>query len=166
MIIKFKNNYPNINNSCFIAENCTIIGDVEIDEKSSIFFNAVLRGDVEKINIGKYTNIQDNCTIHADKNFSVIIKDEVTIGHNCIIHGCTIENNCLIGMGSIILNGAHIGENSIIGAGSLVTQNSIIPPNSLCFGSPAKVIRNLTNDEIKSIKESAKHYYEIAKMYK
>ncbi|QCX34247.1 gamma carbonic anhydrase family protein [Caloramator sp. E03] len=166
MIIKFKDDYPKIHSSCFIAENSTIIGKVKIDEGSSIFFNVVLRGDVEEIAIGKYTNIQDNCTVHTDINYPAKIGDEVTVGHNCIIHGCNIGNNCIIGMGSIILNGAEIGENCIIGAGSLVTQNYKIPPNTLCFGSPAKIIRELTKDEIYQIKKYAMHYVETAKIYK
>lgn len=166
MIYRFKEYTPEIDESCFIADNSSVIGNVSIDEDSSVWFGAVVRGDTNEITIGKSTNIQDNCTIHSDGDFPVKLGDGITIGHNCIIHGCSIKNNCLIGMGSIILNGAEIGENSIIGAGSLVTQNTRIPSGTLCFGSPAKVVRKLTEEEVNSIIESAKHYAELSKIDK
>lgn len=166
MIYKFKEYAPKIAEKCFVAVNSSVVGNVMIAKDSSIWFGAVVRGDTNQIIIGESTNIQDNCTIHSDGNFPVKLGDGITVGHNCIIHGCSIKNNCLIGMGSIILNGAEIGESSIIGAGSLITQNTKIPSGTLCFGSPVKVVRKLTEEEIDSIKESAKHYVELSKFYK
>lgn len=166
MIYKFKEYTPKIDESCFMADNSSVIGDVSIDEDSSVWFGAVVRADTNEITIGKSTNIQDNCTIHSDGDFPVKLGDGITIGHNCIIHGCSIKDNCLIGMGSTILNGAEIGENCMIGAGSLVTQNVKIPSGTLCLGSPAKVVRKLTDEEINSIMESAKHYTGLSKVYK
>lgn len=165
MIYSYEGIIPKIDEDCFIAQNSSLIGNVEMKKGSSLWFGAVVRGDSDKIIIGKNTNIQDNCTLHSDKGIPTIIGDNVTVGHNCVVHGCTINNNCIIGMGSIILNGAEIGENCIIGAGSLITQNTKIPSNSLCFGAPVRVIRELTEDEIKSIKESAKHYVEYSRKY-
>ncbi|SEF87525.1 Carbonic anhydrase or acetyltransferase, isoleucine patch superfamily [Caloramator fervidus] len=164
---KYLNFLPKIHETVFIAEGAHIIGDVEIGEESNVWFNAVIRGDVNSIKIGKGTNIQDNTTIHASTGQSpTIIGDYVTIGHNCIIHGCKIGDYSLIGMGSIILDNAEIGEYTIIGAGSLVTQNKKIPPRVLCMGSPAKIIRELTDEEIEYLKNSAKHYIELSKNYR
>ena len=134
----------NIDKSVFIAEGAKVIGKVTIKENSSVWFNAVIRGDSSTIEIGKNSNVQDNAVIHTSKNSKVVIKDNVTIGHGAIIHGCTIGNNVLIGMGAIILDNARIEDNCIIGAGSLITQNKIIPEGSLVFGNPSKVIRNIS----------------------
>lgn len=157
---------PVIHESCFIAENAAIIGDVIIGENSNIWYSAVIRSEDQPTVIGKNTNIQENSTIHIDHEFATTIGDDVTIGHNCIIHGCTVGNNVLVGMGSTILNGAEIGENTIIGAGSLVTQNKKIPSGVLCMGVPAKVVRELTEEEIESIKISAKHYVHLGEIHK
>ena len=121
---------------------------------------------MDYLKVGKNTNIQDNSTVHNDYNTPTNIGDNVTIGHNSIIHGCTIKNNVLIGMGSIILNNAEIGENTIIGAGSLVTQNKKIPSGVLCVGSPAKVVRELTKEEIEHIKQSAENYVQMGREHK
>ncbi len=166
MIKELRNKKLNINKSAFIAENAMVVGEVTIGENSSIWYSAVVRGDLEKIVIGDNTNIQENSTVHNDEGFPISIGNNVTVGHNCVIHGCTINNNSLIGMGSIILNGAKIGENTIIGAGSLVTKNKEIPSGVLCMGSPAKVIRELTEEEIKSLKESADHYRKLSDIHK
>lgn len=167
MIINFKGKEPHISESCFIAENAQVIGDLTLGEDSSIWFGAVVRADVNKIFIGKGTNIQDNSTIHVYRSGPVAeIGNNVTIGHNVTLHGCKIHDNCLIGMGSIILDGAEIGENTIIGAGSLVTQNKKIPSGVLCMGSPAKVIRNLTKSEIEANMDNAIHYVHLSKEYK
>ena len=147
---------PNIHKSCFVAENAAVVGDVVIGENTSIWYGVCIRSDMDKTIIGKNTNIQENSTLHNDFGIPTIVGDEVTIGHNCVIHG----------MGSVILNGAEIGENTIIGAGSLVTQNKKIPSGVLCMGSPAKVVRELTEEEIRSIKESSVHYIEMANMHK
>lgn len=165
MIINFEEKAPNIHETVYVANNATIIGNVTIGKNSSVWFNAVLRGDSSNIIIGENSNIQDNCVIHMDEEDEVRIGDNVTIGHGAIIHGCVIEDNCLIGMGAIILNGAVIKRNSIIGAGALVTQNKVIPENSLIMGSPAKVKRQLTYQEILSNRESADYYVSLSKKY-
>ncbi|WAM35694.1 gamma carbonic anhydrase family protein [Caldicellulosiruptor acetigenus] len=166
MIVTYKGKTPKIAPSAFVAENAVIIGDVEIGENSSVWFGCVLRCEENRIIIGKNTNIQDLTTIHTDHCCSVIIGDNVTVGHNVVLHGCEIGNNVLIGMGSIIMNGSKIGDNSLIGAGSLITQNTVIPPNTLVFGRPAKVIRELTPEEIEKIAISAKEYIELSNEYK
>ncbi|BCS81870.1 gamma carbonic anhydrase family protein [Anaerocellum diazotrophicum] len=166
MIITYKGKTPKIASSAFVAENAVIIGDVEIGENSSVWFGCVLRCEENRIIIGKNTNIQDLTTIHTDHCCSVIIGDNVTVGHNVVLHGCEIGNNVLIGMGTIIMNGSIIGDNCLIGAGSLITQNMVIPPNTLVFGRPAKVIRELTPEEIEKIAISAKEYIELSNEYK
>ncbi|ADQ40124.1 transferase hexapeptide repeat containing protein [Caldicellulosiruptor acetigenus I77R1B] len=166
MIVTYKGKIPKIAPSAFVAENAVIIGDVEIGENSSVWFGCVLRCEENRIIIGKNTNIQDLTTIHTDHCCSVIIGDNVTVGHNVVLHGCEIGNNVLIGMGSIIMNGSKIGDNCLIGAGSLITQNTVIPPNTLVFGRPAKVIRELTPEEIEKIAISAKEYIELSNEYK
>lgn len=149
----------------FIAKSADVLGKVRIGDYSSIWYQAVLRGDMDSITIGERSNVQDGSVVHvAPGGCCVKIGDGVTIGHNCTIHGCTIENNVLVGMGSTVLNGAVIGENTIIGAGSLVTQNKVIPPNSLVMGSPAKVIRPLTDAEIESIRANAREYMECMRL--
>lgn len=165
MIHQFQGKIPHVLNNSFIASSADIIGNVFIGEHSSIWFGAVLRGDEDSLQIGNYSNIQDNSTVHNDEGFPVVIGDYVTIGHNSIIHGCKISNNTLIGMGSTILNGAEIEEYTIIGAGSLVTMGKKIPSGVLCMGVPAKVIRDLTIEEKESIKKSAQHYVELSMKY-
>ena len=155
-----------IDESVFVADGAKIIGDVEIGKGSSVWFNAVIRADSNKVKIGENSNVQDNAVIHTSEGFGVQIGDNVTIGHGAIVHGCTVENNVMIGMGAIVLNGAVIGENSIIGAGTLVTQGKIIPAGSLAFGNPVKVVRELTDDEIKSITDNANSYVKEANEYK
>lgn len=148
----------NLHETARIAKGAIVYGDVTLGEKSSIWYNAVVRGDQSTIEIGKYSNIQDNCTVHVDSNHPVKIGDYVTIGHGAIIHGCTIGNNCLIGMGAIILNDAVIEDNCIIGAGSLVTQGKVIPEGSMVLGSPGKVIRPIAEEEREHLLENAMHY--------
>lgn len=155
-----------IDKSVFIAEGAKVVGDVSILEGSSVWFNAVIRGDSNLIKIGKNTNIQDNAVIHTSKNTCVEIKDNVTIGHGAIIHGCKIGSNVLIGMGAIILDHAVIEDNCIIGAGTLITQNKVVPKGSLVYGNPMKIARSITEEEIKSIKDNALAYVEEAKEYK
>ena len=152
----------NIDSNVFIAPGAQIIGDVNIKSGSSIWYNAVLRGDEGAICIGSNTNIQDLVMVHVSKNTSTVIGNNVTVGHGAIIHGCTIEDNVLIGMGSIILDRAQIGKNSIVGAGSLVTQGKYFPEGSLILGSPAKVKRPLTEEEIENVQSSAKNYAALA----
>jgi len=165
MIKKFNGISPEIDESAFIAETAVVIGKVKINSDSNIWFNAVLRGDVNGIVIGKNTNIQDLTMVHVDRDFPTTIGDNVTIGHSAIIHGSTIGNNCLIGMGAIILDGAIIKENVIIGAGALIPQGKTIEKNSLVLGSPGKIIRELTDEEIEMLKESTLRYVELSKKY-
>ena len=165
MIHQFEGQLPKVHKYSFIAGSADVIGNVIIGEYSNIWFGAVLRGDEDSLSVGDYTNIQDNSTVHNDKDFPVVIGDYVTIGHNSVIHGCKISNNSLIGMGSTILNGAEIGEYTIIGAGSLVTKGKKIPSGVLCMGVPAKVVRELTVEEKESIKKSAQHYVELSMKY-
>lgn len=165
LIMKFKEYNPDIKNGCFIADNAYVIGQVKICEDANIWFGAVLRSDTNSIYVGKSSNIQDNCTVHVDTDSSVHIGNYVTIGHNSVIHGCTIGDCTLIGMGSIIMNGATIGSETIIGAGSLVTENKNIPSGVLCMGSPAKVVRKLTEEEKKGLKRTAESYVKESKEY-
>jgi len=145
----YKNNRPDIHPTVFIAPTAQIIGNIKIGKQSSIWFQTVIRGDLDKIRIGERTNIQDLCMCHADENIPLKIGDGVTIGHRAVIHGCTIEDECLIGMGSIVMNQAVIGKGSIIAAGTVVLEKTIIPPYSLVTGSPGKVKKTYENrDEI------------------
>jgi len=139
-----------------------IDGEVNISEKSSIWFNAVLRGDIEPINIGKCSNIQDNCVLHSSKGYPLNIGNLVSVGHAAVLHGCKIEDNCLIGMNATVLNGAVIRKNSIVGAGAVVTEGREFPENSLIIGVPAKSVKTLNNDEIESITDNANRYVKMA----
>ncbi|HYF82738.1 MAG TPA: gamma carbonic anhydrase family protein [Clostridia bacterium] len=165
MVVLYKHYKPETEKSAFIAESSTLIGRCFIGEDCSIWFNAVLRADVNEIRIGRGTNIQDGCVVHCDRDFKVSIGEDVTVGHNAIIHGCTIGSNCIIGMGSTVLDGAVIGDNVIVGANSLITSGKIIPSGVLVMGSPAKVVRELTLDEIEGIRHSVKGYVTLSKEY-
>lgn len=166
MIVNLENKKPKIAKDVFVADNARVIGNVEIGEKSSVWFGAVVRGDDNTIKIGERTNIQDLCMVHIDHNHDTIIGDDVTVGHRAIIHGAHIGNRCLIGMGAIIMNGAKIGDDCIVGAGALVTEDQIIPPKTLVIGFPAKPKRELTENEIKMILKSAHGYAKRAEFYK
>ena len=147
-----------IDETAFVAEGARIIGDVSLKKDSSVWFNAVLRGDEEQIIIGEGSNIQDNCVVHCGPNGPTIVGKGVTVGHLALLHGCRIGDNTLIGMGSIVMNGAVIGNNCIIGAGSLITFGTVIPDNSMAFGRPAKVVRTVTPEEIASNRNDAAVY--------
>ena len=156
----YKNTRPQIHESVFIAPTAQIIGDVHIGKGSSVWFQTVIRSDLDRISIGERTNIQDQCTFHADENIPLKIGNGVTVGHNCVVHGCTIEDNCLIGMGAIVMNRAVIGTGSLIAAGALVLEKTIIPPYSLVTGSPGKVKKTYENRaEIERILKRASDYY-------
>jgi carbonic anhydrase/acetyltransferase-like protein (isoleucine patch superfamily) len=157
---------PAIHPTAFVAESADLFGDITIGQQVGIWYKTVARGDVNRIVIGNYTNIQDCSIIHSHTSFPVIVGDYVTVGHGVILHGCTIGNNCLIGMGSIILDGVTIGDNVIIGAGSLVTEGKKIPSGSLVFGSPAKVVRQLTEADYELIRKTAEDYMRLAGHYK
>lgn len=150
---------------CFVAESAQVIGHVILGEETGIWFGAVLRGDNEPIEVGAGSNIQENCVLHTDMGFPLVIGKGCTIGHTAILHGCTIGDNSLVGMGATVLNGAKIGRNCLIGAGALVTEGKEIPDNSLVVGSPAKVIRQLGDDAVTMLEWSAKHYVENAKRF-
>ena len=156
----------NIDSSVFIAEGARIVGDVTIGKDSSVWFNAVLRGDEDRIVVGEGSNIQDNCVIHCGQGYSTIVGNGVTVGHLALLHGCTIGDNTLIGMHSTIMNGAVIGKNCVIGAGSLVTTGTVIPDNSLAFGRPAKIVRSVTEKEIESNRYDADFYMKEAAEYR
>lgn len=163
MIRELKDKKPNIDKDSFVAQTAVVIGDVTIGEGSSIWYNAVLRGDLAPIKVGKFTNIQDNATVHNETGIPAILGDYTVVGHNALIHGCIVGDNCLIGMGAIVLNGAVIGDNCIIGAGALVTQGKIIPPNSMVIGSPAKVVRQVTEEELQKVRNNALRYNNLWK---
>ena len=166
MIKSFQNIHPKIHETAFVTEDAIIIGDVEIGEQSSVWYGSILRGDVNFIRIGKRTNIQDGTIIHVSrKTHSTILEDEVTVGHRVTLHGCYIETGCLIGIGAIILDGARIGKNSLVAAGSLVTPNTQIPEKSLVMGSPAKVKRQLSDEEVQDIQRFWRNYVELSKIY-
>jgi gamma-carbonic anhydrase len=166
MILKYNEKVPTLGKQVFVAENAVIIGDVSIGDFSSIWFNTVVRGDVNYIKIGSNSNIQDNSVLHVKKDtFPLTIGDDVTIGHRVVAHGCTIENKTLIGIGSIILDGAVIKELSIVGAGSLVPPGYIVPTGKLVLGTPCKVVRNLTDKETASIDELSANYVIYSKSY-
>jgi carbonic anhydrase/acetyltransferase-like protein (isoleucine patch superfamily) len=159
-----KNFNPEIHSSVFVAPTAQIIGDVNIEEQSSIWFGAVLRADFDKISIGQRTNIQDLCVCHADENIPLKVGNDVTIGHRCIIHGCTIEDNCLIGMGSIVMNQAVVGKSSVVAAGTVVLEKTIIPPYSLVAGAPGKIKKTYKNSEEikKNIRLMSEYYIQNA----
>jgi len=165
MILGYGGLWPDVAASAFVAPNATVIGDVRVGAEASIWFGAVLRGDRDRIEIGASTNVQDNVTVHLDPGHPAVIGDGVTIGHAAIVHGCTIEANCLIGMGATILTGARIGRDSIVGAHALVTERKEFPPGSLIVGVPARAVRTLTEAEIEGIRASAAGYVAHARTF-
>ncbi len=150
------------NDNVVILKGAVVDGKVNLQKKSSVWFNAVLRGDIEPINIGKCSNIQDNCVLHSSKGYPLNIGKMVSVGHAAVLHGCKVEDNCIIGMNATVLNGAIIKKNSIVAAGAVVTENREFPEESLIMGIPAKPIRKLKKDEIKAIKDNAIKYVEMA----
>lgn len=159
-VYAYKDHKPCIDASVFIAPNAQIIGNVQMDENTSAWFGAVIRGDADAIKIGKNTNIQDLSVCHVDKDVPLTIGQNVTVGHRCIVHGCTIEDDCLIGMGAVVLNHAHIGKGSIIAAGTVILENTIIPPYSLVAGTPGKIKRSIEGaDETRQALSSMARIY-------
>src|SRR5947207_9053176 len=162
----FQKSSPRLGARVFVADNATVIGDVVLGDDASVWFGAVIRGDVHYIRIGARTNIQDNCTLHVDSGTHPLnIADDVTMGHGVIAHGCTIERGALIGMGSRVLDGAVVGEQALVGAGALVAEGMRVPPRTLVVGVPARVKRELTPDELARLEESWKHYVELKDHY-
>jgi carbonic anhydrase/acetyltransferase-like protein (isoleucine patch superfamily) len=166
MIKSFQNITPKIHESAFIAEDAVIIGDVEIGAEASVWYGSIIRGDVNFIRIGARTNIQDACVIHVSREtHSTVLEEEITVGHRVTLHGCYVETGCLIGIGAIILDGARIGRNSLVAAGSLVTPGTQIPERSLVMGSPARVKRQLADEEVKDLKKFWQNYVLLSQMY-
>lgn len=166
MLLAFNSSYPRLGRDVFIAESAQVIGDVEIGDESSIWFGAVVRGDVNYIRIGKRTNIQDCSVLHVTSGqWPLIIGDNVTAGHRVVLHGCTIGDNVLVGIGAIVLDGAVVGSTSIIGAGSVVAPSSSVPSGTLVMGVPARVKRELKPEEIELIARSASNYVKYSKSY-
>ena len=151
--------------STWIAPDAVVFGDVRFGEDCSVYYHCVVRTEEGKIVFGEKTNLQDNCIVHNEKEYPVIIGDRVTVGHGCILHGCQVGDDSLIGMGSILLNGAKIGKNCLIGAGSLVSGNAVIPDGSVAYGRPARVIRPIREDEIKMIADEAEYYLKIKPLH-
>jgi gamma-carbonic anhydrase len=166
MIRTFQGIKPTVPQSCFIEDTAVVLGDVVMGENCSVWFNAVIRGDVNYIRIGNQTNVQDLCMLHVTHDaHPLIIGNDVTIGHSVVLHGCTIKNRVLVGMGAIIMDGAVIGEDSVVGAGALVVEGTVVPPKSVILGSPARVRRPATDKELAWIKESAENYVKYSRQY-
>ena len=156
-----------LTNNYWIADTARLVGDIYLEETVSVWFGAIIRGDNEPISIGSGTNIQENCILHTDNNYPLKVGSNCTIGHGAILHGCTIEDNCIIGMGAIVMNGAQIGKNCIVGARGLVTEEKkFLEKNKLILGIPAKVIRDLTSDELQTINESATSYQSKMRLFR
>ncbi|MCP4050119.1 MAG: gamma carbonic anhydrase family protein [bacterium] len=155
---------PEINKKTFIAKGTQITGDVRTEADASIWYNCVLRADISKISVGKRTNIQDGSVVHVDYDLPCIIGNDVTIGHNCILHSCIIEDGCLIGMGAILLNGAHIKKGAVIGAGAIVKENTIVEKNMLAVGVPAKTVKEIQDSYNKNL-DHAKKYVTLSKKH-
>jgi carbonic anhydrase/acetyltransferase-like protein (isoleucine patch superfamily) len=156
---------PDVSRALFVAKNATVIGDVTLGPQSSVFYGAVLRGDIARIFVGEGSNVQDNAVVHLADDLDAVIGAWCTIGHAAIIHACTIEDECLIGMGATVLDGARVGARSIVGAGAVVTQRTIIPPGSMVLGTPAKVVRRLTAEEQGNLKGWAEKYLAVARAH-
>ncbi len=166
MIYPYKDKFPQIDPSVFIADYTTISGDVTIGAESSVWFNTVIRGDVSPTVIGNKVNIQDLCMLHQSPSKTLLLEDEVTIGHQVTLHSCTIRKGALVGMGSVILDGAEVGEGAFVGAGSLVPPGKVIPPGMLALGRPAKVVRELREDDKIDMERIVREYAEKGAYYK
>ena len=157
---------PAIHDSAWVADSAAVMGNVTLSEDSSVWFGVVIRGDTETITVGKGTNIQDNSVLHADHGMPLVIGENVTVGHQVMLHGCTIGDGSLIGIQAVVLNGAKIGKHCLVGAGALVTEGKEFPDGCMILGSPAKALRQLTEAQIEGLKMSAQHYIDNARRYK
>ena len=157
---------PSIHGSAWVADSAQVMGQVTLAENSSVWFGVVARGDVESISVGKGSNIQDNSVLHADERSPLLIGENVTVGHQVMLHGCTIGDGSLIGIQAVVLNGAKIGKNCLVGAGSLITEGKEFPDGCMILGSPAKAVRQLSPEQIEGLKMSAQHYMKNARRYK
>ncbi|EZH68086.1 transferase [Bacillaceae bacterium JMAK1] len=165
-VYPYKDNHPTIDSTVFLAEGAIVTGDVVIGAESTVWYHTVIRGDVDRTIIGKRVNIQDQSMIHQSPGNPVIIEDDVSVGHQAMLHGCTIKKNALIGMKATVLDGAEIGEEAFIGAGALVTPGTKIPPRTLALGSPARVVRELTDEDKRELSRIRDEYVERGKIYK
>ncbi|TPG73104.1 gamma carbonic anhydrase family protein [Brevibacillus laterosporus] len=166
LLLPFEGKEPQIHPSVFIAKGAVVTGDVTIGEETSIWYNSVIRGDVSPTVIGKRVSVQDNSTLHQSPLCALIIEDDVTIGHNAVLHSCTVRQGALIGMGSIVLDGAEIGEDAMVAAGALVPPGMKVPPRTLVVGSPAKVKRELNEEDFKDLRRVRQSYVDKGKMYR
>ncbi|MCF7929872.1 MAG: gamma carbonic anhydrase family protein [Spirochaetales bacterium] len=164
MIGNYRNKRPVFQGSAWVAWNAHVSGDVSIGDDVSFWFSTSARGDMERIEVGRGSNIQDNAVLHVSAGFPCIVGEDVTIGHGAVVHACTVGNRCLIGMGAVVLDGAEIGEDSIVGAGALVTGGKRFPPRSLILGSPAEVKKTIPESGLERILENARHYVELAEV--
>jgi carbonic anhydrase/acetyltransferase-like protein (isoleucine patch superfamily) len=162
MIVTFDGHAPTVDPTAFVAGNATLIGRVTLGKDSSVFYGAVLRGDTDSISIGDGSNVQDNVSMHTDAGIQLVVGKGVSIGHNAVVHGCVIEDDCLIGMGAVVLNRAVIGTGSLVAAGAVVLEDTLVPAGSLVAGVPAKVRRALTDEEIAGIRSNAARYVDLA----
>jgi carbonic anhydrase/acetyltransferase-like protein (isoleucine patch superfamily) len=165
LVLPFDGHTPTIAGSAWVAPNATLIGRVSIAETASVFYGAVLRGDTDSISIGAGSNIQDNVSVHCDAGIPTTVGRRVSVGHSAVLHGCTVEDDCLIGMSATVLNGAVIGAGSLVAAGAVVLEGTVIPPRSLVAGVPAKVRRELTEEEIAAVTANAAHYEELSRQH-
>jgi gamma-carbonic anhydrase len=167
VIAAFGDHRPQIDPTVYVADLAVVIGDVVIGPGSSLWFHTVVRADVHHVRIGARTNVQDNATIHVVQDrFPTLLGDGVTVGHNVVLHGCTVEDGCLIGMGAVVLDGAVVGAESLVGAGALVTPGSVVPPRSVVLGSPAKRVREVSGAELERLRISAANYVDLARRYR
>jgi carbonic anhydrase/acetyltransferase-like protein (isoleucine patch superfamily) len=165
VITTFDGTTPTVEDGAWVADNATVLGDAEIGAGSGVWFGAVVRADTESIRIGRDTNIQDNCVLHADPGAPLTIGDRVSIGHVAVLHGCTVESDVLIGMGAVLMNHARIGSGSLVAAGAVVVEGTVVPPGSLVAGVPGKVRRELTDDELEHVRTNARQYADLARRH-
>lgn len=164
-IITFDGKTPTIDPTAFVAPSAALIGDVELAEQASAFYGVAVRGDTAAIRVGKGSNLQDNVVLHADPGFPTTVGAGVSVGHGAVVHGCTVEDDCLIGMGATVLNGAVIGAGTLVAAGAVVLEGTVVPPRSLVAGVPAKVRRELSDEEFAGVQQNAAHYVELARAH-
>jgi carbonic anhydrase/acetyltransferase-like protein (isoleucine patch superfamily) len=166
VLIGFRGIVPTCHESVFVAEGAMVIGDVEIGEESSVWFHTVIRGDIHRIRVGRRTNVQDHCTLHVTTRDPLAVGNEVTLGHRAVVHGCTVEDLCLIGIGAVVLDGAVIGRGSVVGAGAVVPPGTVVPPHSLVLGVPGKVVRTLGPGAEDGNRITAANYVALARAYR
>lgn len=164
-VFSYKGQMPDVAEDAFIAPTASVVGDVKVGAGTNIWFGSVVRGDVNSVVIGRHTNVQDNATIHTMSDAPTIIGDHVTIGHNAVVHCSKVGSNCLIGMGSVLIGYSEIGDNCVIGADTFIAQHKKIPSGCLVYGNPAKIIRELREDELEALKASTENYYRLGQIY-